>query len=182
MSEEHQQRLSELQDGELAEQKIDGLLDAVALDPALRACWERYALIGQALRGEGIDPGARILAERVRSALQSEPVIARPVQIHPWPRRAPRRLTTWALAASIALVAMLAVPPLVQGPSRSQTAPSLAGRLPQQSPAGQRWQIERPEFASKLDRYLVTHQAAAPATAAQGFLPYVVLVSHTTGR
>ncbi|QIK37108.1 sigma-E factor negative regulatory protein [Caldichromatium japonicum] len=182
MSEEYRQRLSELQDGELAEQQINDLLDAVASDPALRACWERYALIGQALRGEGIDPGVRILAERVRSVVQTAPVIGTPAQIHPWPRHAPHRLTTWALAASVVLVAVLALPLIMQDRSRLQTSPSLAARLPQQSPEVQRWQIERPEFASKLDRYLVTHQAAAPATAAQGFLPYVTLVSHPVGR
>ncbi len=181
MSEEHRQRLSELQDGELAEDQVKDLLEAVVADPELRACWERYTLIGQALRGEGIDPGARILAKRVRVALRAEPPILKRSRIYPLPHRARSRLVVWALAASVALVAMGAVP-LLQAYLRPTASPPLAIQLSRPSPALQRWQLERPELASKLDRYLVTHQAMAPATPAQGFLPYVVLVSETVGR
>ena len=79
MTDEPRQRLSALQDGELAPAQVPALLDALAADTELRERWERYTLIGQAIRGEAIDPNARALADRVRNALAPslEPIAAK---------------------------------------------------------------------------------------------------------
>ncbi|MTW21732.1 sigma-E factor negative regulatory protein [Allochromatium palmeri] len=183
MTDEHRQRLSELQDGELAPAQVPALLDAMAADPELREHWERYTLIGQAMRGEAIDPAARALADQVSRALATEPTILCPRRLGRVPRRWTRRYTGLALAASVLLVAVLATPVFLSDPIGPAAVGSVAARLvePPSIPL-QRWHQDRPELASKLDRYLVTHQATAPANGAKGLLPYAMLVGYESGR
>ncbi|SDX36808.1 sigma-E factor negative regulatory protein RseA [Allochromatium warmingii] len=191
MIDEPKHRLSALLDGELAATQLPALLDALTDDPELRACWERYTLIGQSIRGEAIHANARQLAEQVRTALHAEPTLLRPPRSLSTPRRWRRRDTGWALAASVTLMAVLTLPLL----STDSDAPELADvsrntplsvplveqQLAQQF-EHQRWHLEQPELASKLDRYLVTHQAKASASGATGLLPYAMLVGYETGR
>lgn len=182
MSEDHRQRISELQDGELAPSEIPALLEALATDAELRRCWERYALIGQALRGEVIDPQARQLADRVQRALTVEPLrpLSRPRSRWTGPRV---RLIGVGLAASVLLVAVLSTPLLLRERQASYPRVPLVARMNEQRGwSVQRWHIGRPELVHKLDRYLLTHQAAAPATSAKGSLPYVMLVGGSGGR
>jgi sigma-E factor negative regulatory protein RseA len=184
MTDEPRQRLSALQDDELAPAQVPALLDAMATDPELRERWERYALIGQAIRGEAIDPSARDLADRVRATLASEPTVLCPHRLERTRyRRGVRRYAGLALAASVVLVAVLTAPTLLREPIDSGTVGTVAVRLVErQSLPLQRWHLEHPELASKLDRYLVTHQATAPATGAKGLLPYAMLVGYESGR
>jgi sigma-E factor negative regulatory protein RseA len=183
MTDEHRQRLSELQDGELAPAHIPALLDAMTADPELRERWERYTLIGQAMRGEAIEPTARVLANQVRAALATEPTILCPHRLERAPRRWTGRYTSLALAASILLVAVLATPIFMDDPvGPSAVGPVAARLIERQTMPLQRWHLEHPELASKLDRYLVTHQATAPATGTKGLLPYAMLVGYEPGR
>ena len=66
MTDEQISQLSALVDGELAGRNALGLYDSVERDPALRAAWERYHLIGQVLRGERVQRDRR--AQHSRSA------------------------------------------------------------------------------------------------------------------
>ena len=184
MTDEPRQRLSALQDGELAPAQLPGLLDALTADSELRACWERYTLIGQAIRGEAITPEARILADRVRTTLTTEPTILCPRRPERVSRRWSRRhYTGLALAASLALVAVLTTPRFLGEAVDPALVDPVATRLiERESVPLQRWNQERPELASKLDRYLVTHHATAPATGAKGLLPYAMLVGYESGR
>jgi len=183
MTDEPRQRLSALQDGELAPAQVPALLDALAADTELRERWERYTLIGQAIRGEAIDPNARALADRVRNALAAEPTILCPPRQKPAPRRWTGRYTGLALAASVLLVAVLATPVFVGNPVTQTAVGPVAARLVERETIPlQRWHLEHPGLASKLDRYLVTHQATAPATGAKGLLPYAMLVGYEPGR
>lgn len=183
MTDEPRQRLSALQDDELTPAQVPPLLDALASDPELRARWERYALIGQAIRGEAIDPSARDLADRVRAALAGEPTVLCPHRLERTRRQGARRYAGLALAASVALVAILTAPTLLREPLDPGAVGPVAVRLVErQSIPLQRWHLEHPELASKLDRYLVTHQATAPATGAKGLLPYAMLVGYESGR
>lgn len=203
MIDEPKHRLSALLDGELAATQLPALLDALTDDPELRACWERYTLIGQSIRGEAIHINARQLAEQVRTALHTEPTLLRPPRSLPVPHRWSRRDTGWALAASVTLMAVLTLPllstepdapeladvsrntPLNTPPSTSLSVPLVEQQLEHQLAQQfehQRWHLEQPELASKLDRYLVTHQAKASASGATGLLPYAMLVGYETGR
>ena len=113
MTDEQRQRLSVLLDGELDPANTSRLLDALAREPPLRDTWERYHLIGQAIRGEHIDLAHRVVANRVQRALAAEPVILAGRRRHRWPR-ARRPMAGVALAATLAFVALFAAPVLFQ--------------------------------------------------------------------
>ncbi|MGE5154719.1 MAG: sigma-E factor negative regulatory protein [Bdellovibrio bacteriovorus] len=181
MNDQRLEKLSALIDDELGEHLAAGLVDQIADDPGLRCAWERYHLIGQALRGETVHPAARGIAESVGQALRSEPI---PI------RRRPRRSATYsrlapfggaALAAGAALLAVFAVPNLFQGPhSRVPDVPDppIAAAAQGGAVVERRWDLDRPDLASKLDLFLVNHQDAAPAAGVKGMLPYATLVGY----
>ena len=183
MTDEHRQRLSQLQDGALDAARLPDLLDALSQDPGQRATWERYHLIGQAMRGETIDPRYRGIADRVRSAIAAEPIPLAPRRRGRLPSLSRRHLTGLALAASAAFIAWIGAPALfedaVQVPGGGLEAPRL---VEQESIPMRRWHLERPELASKLDLYLVTHQATASAAGTKGLLPYATLVGYESPR
>lgn len=183
MTDEHRQRLSELLDGELNSRSAVRVLDVVEGDGELRATWERYHLIGQALRGEPIDSEARLLAERIRAQIAVEPVPLRPRRASFAKRLGSQRFGAIAMAASVAFVAFAAAPMLFRdtGPVSDEdlSTPQLVER---ESIPMSRLQLEHPGLASKLDLYLVTHQATAPASGAKGMLPYATLVGYESPR
>jgi sigma-E factor negative regulatory protein RseA len=197
MNEQQRQALSALVDGELPAHLAPGLLDAVERDADLQAMWERYHLIGGALRREGAPSTYREVAAGVRARVASEPTVLAPAAAR---GRRLSRLAPFAgvaLAASAAFLAVFAVPSLFEpaatpavGPAAAQMAvvPASAG-----SPAGvadrflvsrpgPRWHVDQPGVENQLDRLLVSHQEYAPATGINGMLPYATLVSYDAGR
>lgn len=202
------QWLSQLQDGELASVSASGLLEALREDGELRATWERYHLIGHAIRGERFDTAQRSVADRVRRSLLTEPIpIAAPSlppQPQPQPIRHGRRasnkrppLAGLALAAGVALLAIVVTPNVFQDAATFPNAPELDGNLASRdspplrsgvaAPTG-RWRQDRsdpdpdpdltPALASKLDRFLVTHQEVAPSARSEGMLHYATFVGY----
>jgi len=197
MKELQQQALSALLDGELTAAQASGVLDTLERDPELRGLWERYHLIGGALRGEGVVMAYRDVAERTRANIATEPTILAPAGPRP---RGPSRLAPFAgvaLAASAAFLAVFAVPSLFEPAATPPTASTVARAAPPAPIDGsrqaaserflvgrpvQRWHVDQPAVASKLDRLLVNHQEYAPATGINGMLPYATLVSYDAGR
>lgn len=185
MTEEQRRRLSELQDGQLDAVDIPPLLDAIAGDAQLRATWGRYQLIGLALRGEPIDPASQVVADRVRQALDPAPT-----RLRSRPRRALSRVgfhpgtgIGLALAASAAFVAFVSAPAFFRDVGSDAVLPAASAQLVGRVQAvGQRWHLDRPEIADKLDLFLVTHQASAPGPGTKGLFPYATLVSYEVPR
>jgi sigma-E factor negative regulatory protein RseA len=184
MTDEQVTQLSALVDGELTSRHAVPLYDSVECDPVLRATWERYHLIGQALRGERVQPQVRGLAAAVREQLNSEPAPVRPRAASVQPRVWHSPFAGAALAAAAAFVAVFAVPSLFQGPTPAPiptaalaVAPPPAIGAPA-NPAVRRWQTDRDDLASKLDLFLVNHQEAAPASGVKGMLSYATLVGY----
>ncbi|AFL72658.1 negative regulator of sigma E activity [Thiocystis violascens DSM 198] len=178
------QRLSELQDGELDPLSASRLLDTLAEDASLRATWERYHLIGHVIRGEHCDPAHRAVAERVRRTLAVEPT-----RLQPRGRRARthyRPLVGVAIAASVAFLAVFVAPVLLRDtathPRVTVGETPLIARASLPRPVDARWQLDRPDLANKLDRFLVTHQETAPATGAKGMLHYATFVGYEIPR
>jgi len=69
------ERISALMDNELpSEQSMKALLE----DPSLSATWERYHLIGDALRDELPEYLDKTLSQRIANALEQEPTILAP--------------------------------------------------------------------------------------------------------
>ena len=119
MTERQREAVSALLDGELSTPQVSGLLDTLERDADLSGVWERYHLIGGALRSEGVARAYRGIAAGVRERIATEPTVlapaARPRQRPEHAR--PSRLAPFAgvaLAASAAFLAVFAVPTLFQ--------------------------------------------------------------------
>ena len=110
------ERLSALVDGELEVAASTGSCAAWAADPALRADWHAWHLIGDVLRSEDLasDPRHdRAFCAQVRSRLEAEPVVLAPTPAlggsaggHSERQRRPGR---WAAAGAIAAGFVLVV-------------------------------------------------------------------------
>ena len=72
VSNEH---LSAFVDGELEDPARAGIVDALYEDAEFRRTWERFHLIGDAMRGTGPVPGADAIARNVGASLADESVI-----------------------------------------------------------------------------------------------------------
>jgi sigma-E factor negative regulatory protein RseA len=154
----------------------------VGREPELRAAWERYHLIGQAIRGERIEREVRGVADAVRRAVEREPTVVAPRSSR-LGRGVP--FAGAALAAGAAILAILAVPSLFQGPDpepEGSSAPRAERYARLDSVQTQRWSRDGQNLAEKLDLFLVNHQEAAPASGVKGMLPYATLVGYDIGR
>jgi sigma-E factor negative regulatory protein RseA len=188
MSDQQREHLSALVDGEIDDSLLQPTLSALVSSQDLGATWERYHLIGQALRGEPVRPEYRTIANRIHSQAvkqtqhrePSVPTRHRPSGLSPF--------VGAALAASAAFLAVFAVPPLFEATMGTGTSPSAtkqaldSARQFQLSDPGQRWHLDKPELQSKLDRFLVNHQAYSPSSGLKGFLPYATMVGYEGGR
>jgi sigma-E factor negative regulatory protein RseA len=130
MNEELDSQLSAMFDNELPAAECELLARRLSRDEDLKARWSRYAAIGATIRAEG---GIRLnsgLAQRVRTAVSSEPeVVVEPERVRP---RASKAASRWrsplgglALAAGVAAAAILFV--RYESPSQNltvQAAPS----------------------------------------------------------
>jgi sigma-E factor negative regulatory protein RseA len=189
-------------DGELGVDEADREIARLKADESLRAHWDTYHLIGDAMRGDRADlPG---FSTRFAERLAQEPTVLAPA------RRAPRgRLQTIVLsiAASVAAIAVvgwvtystlvvqpelaggtLAQAPSVQ-PAPVQPAPSL---LAQRGDTAQSGPLAQPMIAAPqptlappvalaspehMHEYMLAHQGISPTTAIQGVAPYIRTVS-----
>ncbi|MBK1644189.1 hypothetical protein CKO25_05875 [Thiocapsa imhoffii] len=192
MSDGLRQHLSEFQDGELNSADATRVVDALEQRQEWRAAWERYHLIGLAIRGEPVVDAHREIAVRVRERVRDEPTQLAPGAsrtlraLNPGQRVPVRPVAGIALAAAAAVFAVFVVPtlfsssstlPPVANPTASLTAQHLIGMPPHQ-----RWDLDRPELSDKLDFFLVNHQEAAPSTGAKGLLPYANFVGYEVRR
>ena len=193
------QRLSAFVDGELEGPARDGIVDALYEDPELRRAWERFHLIGDAMRGTGPVPGADAIARNVGAALSGEAVVrlkprARRPRLHP--------LSGLAIAAAIAGIAVLGLhrlddggvePPQVAEASRPES--TAAGAVPSSQDrsevrvasvverpvvaeaSGLQWSGVAPDVEARLNAYLVSHNEYA-GDGVRGVLPYVRIVGY----
>lgn len=121
--EERKSQISALLDGELDATQGDLVSRRLLKDPALKASWGRYAMIGACMRGEPLSlagPGRFDVAARVRVRLESEASIAAPGAMAaavPTPRSSIYK-GAWgaALAAGVAAVAILVMRAQVPSP------------------------------------------------------------------
>ena len=98
-----EEQVSALLDDELARDESALVVRRVARDEGLKATALRYALIGDAIRGELPGAGPVDLVSRVRKGLEEAPALSRPSR--PWGRYA----AGFGVAASVALLAVVAL-------------------------------------------------------------------------
>ncbi len=148
------ERISACMDGELEDHEAAGQMRRLKEDLELRAAWDTYHLIGDAMRGEaGYSSG---FAGKISARLALEPTVVAP-RIR-MPLRNVRRLALSAAAAigGVALVAWLA---LFDSPLAPQT------------------QLAATPANGAVNDYLLAHQQFSPNTAMQGVASYVRTVS-----
>lgn len=142
--------VSALMDGEIDEQEAARTLNALGRDPELKAKWDEYHLIGDALRNNALL--SVDVAPSVSRKLEGEPTV-----LAPRTRRAfsSGKIATWALAASVSFAAVVAWQQL--GRDGQGEPVVLAQAVP--TPAA------RPALNEADDPYLMAHQefAAEPA-------------------
>lgn len=171
------EQLSALLDGELPEAEAAMAVRRVSRDAALRGAALRYSLIGDTLRNE-LPPGRPAdLVARVRAELAVEPAAA---EFTPrrYRKHAARYGAGLAVAASVALVALVALP----GRQQVETPPMLsatevASPVPEQrmmlSPVYTRAAGGGPD---RLTRYYVNHTEYAPPVSGRGALTRIIVI------
>ena len=163
---EHVSQLSALFDGELPREQAEMVIRRVMKDPALRATWGRYALIGACVRSEPLAVALPPvdLAARVRARLVSEPEQAANGQIRAAASTgAASKASLWrrgalggAIAASVALVSLVLVrqvPTATQAPVQvaQQAAPAQVAPAPAQAPLLLARESAPPSYTTPVD-------------------------------
>ena len=144
----HREQLSAMMDGELSADEAKFLLRRMEHDDALADCWQRWQLVGDALRGEVDRALPADFSRRVGRAIADDLAAAAVGEVHAVAAHGNARgpLLRWgggaALAASVALAAligtrMLSPPnPLSSASTASSAVPMVAPMpmLPTQTP------------------------------------------------
>jgi sigma-E factor negative regulatory protein RseA len=184
-----QEELSALVDGELPTHEADQLLAALAAEPELRDSWSRYQLIGTAIRRgvpEVYDPD---LAGRVATAVADvEPEAGAgpglPPRVAPATSRLRRSVSGFAMAASVAVVALLGVRYLdTPDPEAGAVRVATLAPLPVQAQTvatASPGQDAVPLDEQRLNDYLQRHNELALGGGLRTLPPYVRVVSAST--
>lgn len=181
MTEKLREMVSALTDDEVPSAELELLLRRVSRDPELKACWGRYQLIGECVRGDIAASADLSLADRVRAALEDEPAVA---------ARGPSWLKSaagLAIAASVAMVAVFTMQPhdtgISAGNAPSEVVP-MAASTPAATPvnygsiSGVRWNQGPAEVQTQLNNFLVNHNEYAGGLGRQGMLPYMHIAAY----
>lgn len=123
MSEQIREQVSAFLDGELPSTETELLLKRLTRDPELRESFGRYALIGEAMRGEHGSILPRGFTARVNAAIDGSEV---PVNAPPSIERSTRWWRPLAGAAMVASVAAVAVVALQHRTVRTAAGPLTA--------------------------------------------------------
>lgn len=177
--------ISRLMDSSLDGAERSRLLGAMATDPELRRTWQRYHLIGAAMRnelGRAVDPA---LAGRIAACIGEEGGNARTGRLLPFMRRSiPRQAASLALAASVAALAIFTLVPPQEAPGPApQAVAGGADAGARLARAGStRWETLSPEMESTLNAYLVEHGEFAASPGLNGFTSYARFVSYDSSQ
>jgi negative regulator of sigma E activity len=184
---ERSSQVSALFDGELDPTQSDLVTRRLLRDPALRASWGRYAVLGASLRGEPLTltrPAHADVASRVRARLELEAELAAPEAL---PSAAPRRTGGRTLAFGSALaagVAAMAIVVLRLHTPVAPAVPSIAAAAPVALPATGQAAAGRAQLASRdtpAPSYTTpTDDRPASARLAAPLVNYVVAHSEYT--
>jgi len=183
MTKHTDEQLSAFIDGELAPNEADSLITTILDNDELRSRWANYHLVGHSLHGESTNNTVN-LSDSISAALANEPTVFAP---QPRKRITPaafKQVAGMAIAATVAAAAVLMVQPEEQNlfnPNGSNNVASTSPSAIKQNiiPVavnGVNWSVAQPSVASKLNTYLVNHNAYS--TPVRGTLPYAPIVSY----
>jgi sigma-E factor negative regulatory protein RseA len=192
MSDKTREHISALMDDELGNGS-QFVINAVKDDAEHRATWQRYHLIGEAVRGSLPEKIDLLMSERISAAIsgetrmdntgkQTKSVFTKPA-------------VGFAIAASVAVMAILGVRQIGVGPNpagvpqtqvvaSSQDSNSvsnpLAGAAVTTVTVNPETRIYTPpaDAETRLNRYLLDYNEYRTNAGVQGMLPYVRIVTH----
>lgn len=170
--------LSALVDDEVGRFEGRRLLDELSKSEEDRACWGRYHLIGEAMRGELPAKLNLSLAARIEQQIDLEPAYAPQGGFALTANRMAKPMLGFAMAASVAVVAVLTVQSL-QGPADESGVGQIASEFESSSmlatqPVGMRLPVARVATGTvpvsegsaaaeaRLNSYLMNHSENAP--------------------
>ncbi len=176
------EQLSAFVDGELASKEADVLISKILDNDELRSRWANYHLVGHSIHGESTNNTVD-LSNSISAALANEPTVFAP---QPRKRIIPaafKQVAGMAIAATVAAAAVLMVQPEEQNlfnPAGSGNG-NVASITSKQNVVpvvenGVNWSVAQPSVASKLNTYLVNHNAYS--TPVRGTLPFAPIVSY----
>lgn len=181
------EQISALMDGELDGPDIRRALDELTQDDGLKTCWGRYHLISDVLRNHAPYHLKHSLGQDVMHMLRNEP----PLQhTSGWrSRRAFKPLAGFALAASVAALAIFSVQTFVfTSPSIDNSLMASASPTPVAVLSGSnnssrsRWGLAQPASEARLNRYLTNHNEYSTSAGIQGVLPYARIVAYDADK
>lgn len=190
------EKISSLVDAELSRSDRAQVLGTVSTDPGCRSTWERYHLIGAAIRREvewTLPPG---FAERVAEAIGQEPA----GRGHPgWVPRAGwgQGRSGWAarlaIAASVAGAVLFGIRANEIGPAPAGTPLKVASRAAQEQPGpatgnefqdasfqggGAHWEQLQPQWQQRINAFLLEHNEVSPEAGGDNLIGYVRIVGY----
>lgn len=185
MAEKIHEQVSALMDDECAPEEIGLAVRRLERDAALQACWQRYHLISDVIKGSAPMAIDREFGRRMTDMLDREPPLADNAASR---ESAPARTLSdstspawrkpaigFALAASVAAVTVFALRP------GSDVSPLLAtgdeGMPLAEMPSNP---VDSGE--TRLNAYLVNHNSLASMSSVHGVMPYVRMASYQNGR
>jgi sigma-E factor negative regulatory protein RseA len=157
-------------DGEAGRFEAAAAVNELVRSPELAGCWERWHLIGRALRREPNALLARDTAARVRVAVARADAVSfdNPVPVHRL-----RWLAAPVGGALAAGIAVLGLAFLLTQPT-SQQVPENDGL----TAAAERWQQPDPAVRSRLDRLLVNHHEQVAGAGRAGVGTYAAVIGY----
>ncbi|MCU7923659.1 MAG: sigma-E factor negative regulatory protein [Candidatus Thiodiazotropha sp. (ex Dulcina madagascariensis)] len=189
MTEQEFERLSALVDDELPESEISGEINKLTQNPSSRDIWSRYHLIGDAMRSELGTLHHTGIAQAISSRLEDEPVVLAPAALKRSARPRKRALTGLAVAASLAAVAVVMAPQMINPEGSEAPQQALAVNRPPETKTlyvaedGTRWELlKKPKVESRLNAYLVNHQEFSPSSNIKGIMPFATFVSYDENK
>ena len=172
MTQKLHEQISALCDHELPEGEHELLLRRFSLEKSLRLHWERYHLIGAAMRKELPAVDSRGLADRVMASLQGE-VAPEPEQTQIMPSFL-RGFAGMAIAATVAVVAIVGIgrgTGLHRSGAPGEIVPSSSLARGETSPVNllneSNWTGQSVPMQASLDDALVDQEGVSPALGKQ---------------
>ncbi|MBT0961390.1 sigma-E factor negative regulatory protein [Denitromonas iodatirespirans] len=172
------ERISALLDGDVDAQAMEPVLGSVRASADVRRQWDRYCLIGDALRGE-VDLSQDLTA-RVMARLEDEPTVLVPVALrrNETPRPSWRKLMPLAASvAGVAVVGWLAFPVASDSPANT-AAIQMARMTP--APMATKVVADDKRDNEPLRAYLFAHQSLSNQGAIPAVAPFVRTVAEVS--
>jgi sigma-E factor negative regulatory protein RseA len=180
MADKTAEQLSVLVDGECEAWELEFALRRLAGDPELKARWQFYHLISDALRNNLPETVDTHFAERIKAVIAAEVPLHTPTKSAgpSWYKPA----AGLAVAASVGLMAVALWTLRPGGLNETASPGPVAATPPVPYPRSPMMAEADRALESRLNSYLVNHNEYASMNSVNGVLPYVRMVGYDTRR